>query len=496
MKTIFPIILASLLLACCKPCNKNVGIQAAGATDSTLLVAAINKGDVPFNEYFLDKTMRLDYDHSGTAEEEYFAIDRIVSDGVWPGSKKILTDQLELGPYFFEVMDKSTKTLLYSRGFASIFGEWQSIPDASTSRGSFHESIRFPWPKKAVTIIMKKRNPKDNAFVNIWVTDIDPASRQVNPADLPHTRVVDVIRETGPAAEKVDIVILGDGYTLMEMEKFRKDAKRLSEVLLNVEPFKSRANDINIRAVETPAEESGVCKPHPGVFKRTPLSVQYGAFDSERYALTYDNRTVRNVASNVPYDFMVILVNERTYGGGGIYNLYTTVSSDNKFADYIMVHEMGHHMAGLADEYYTSSVAYEAPEIIVEPWETNITALFDKNTLKWKELVEEGTPLPTPWNKVPFDQFGYQIQKERDSLRAAKVPEEVMEALFLRQFNREDKFFSEEKYRDKVGAFEGAGYVAKGLYRSQLDCMMFTRHMHFCKVCQHSLNRVMDQYSK
>ena len=193
---------------------------------------------------------------------------------------------------------------------------------------------------------------------------------------------------------------------------------------------------------------------------------------------------------------MVILINERTYGGGGIYNLYTTVSVDNKFGEYIMVHEFGHHLGALADEYYTSSVSYEAPKITVEPWEPNVTALLDNNNLKWKDLVETGIPIPTPWNKEPFDKFGYRIQQERDSLRAAKVPEEIMEALFMRQKKQEDEFFAAEKYRDKVGAFEGADYVAKGLYRPQIDCIMYTRHMQFCKVCERGLENVIDMYSR
>ncbi|MCX6233210.1 MAG: M64 family metallo-endopeptidase [Bacteroidetes bacterium] len=489
-KTAYILIAMTLLAACTCPHAPSEKDKCAKKADITVQ----NKGDQPFDTYFRDKTMRLDYFHTGTATDETFSIDRIVSDGSWPGSKTILIDKLQLGLYFFEVIDKATSLMLYSRGFASIFGEWQTIPEAGTSRGTFHESIRFPWPINEVVVILKKRDAQ-NAFQTIWTTDIDPASRKVNPADIIHTNRTDVILDNGPAQTKVDIVILGDGYTADEMEKFRTDAKRLSDVLLATEPFKSRSSDINIRAVETPAMESGVTKPHPGVFKRTPLSVQYGSFDSERYALSYDNKTIRNVASQVPYEFMVIMMNERTYGGGGIYNLYTTVSSDNKYAGYIMVHEMGHHLAGLADEYYTSSVAYEVPPVTVEPWETNITGLFDKNNLKWKELVEKGTHIPTPWNKEPFDQFGYQIQKERDSLRSAKVPENIMEDLFMRQYNEEDQFFSKEIYKDKVGAFEGAGYLAIGLYRSQLDCIMFTRHMQFCKVCQKSITDVMDMYN-
>jgi hypothetical protein len=458
-------------------------------------IQVVKKGNVAFADYFTDKTMRFDYFHTGTAQEEIFSPDRTVSDGPWPGSKTILIDPLELGLYLFEIADKESNVLLYSRGFASVFGEWQTTPEAEEGYGTFHESIRFPWPNKPVSVIMKKRDA-GNVFQVIWTTSIDPASRKVNPADLVHSEKVDVIYEGGPASEKLDIVILGDGYTAEEMGKFRADAKRMADVLLSKEPFLERKSDISIRAVETPSTTSGVNRPHPGVFKRTVLSTQYGSFDSERYVLDFDNRTIRDVASAVPYDFMVILVNERTYGGGGIYNLYTTVSADNKFGEYIMVHEFGHHLGALADEYYTSSIAYEMPEIKTEPWEPNITALFDKNNLKWKDLVEEGTPLPTPWNKEPFDQFGYRIQQERDSLRAAKVPEEVMEALFMRQMKQEDEFFASEQYRNKVGAFEGAGYLAKGLYRSQIDCIMYTRHMEFCKVCQRSIGDVINMYSR
>jgi len=455
----------------------------------------VPSGKIAFENFFLDKTMRLDLFHTGNATEEHFAIDQVVSDGIWPGSRTRLVDRLELGQYFFEVLDSETKTLIYSRGFSSIFGEWQSTPEADKESSTFHESLRFPWPKKPVLVILKKRNP-ENKFQSIWNTTIDPSSRQVIPADITPTHKIDLILENGPVSQKLDIVILGDGYSAAEMDKFRNDAKRLSAVLLNVDPFKSRKNDLNIRAIETPSGQPGVNKPQPGVFRRSALSISYGIFGSERYALTFDNKTVRNIASEVPYDFMIILINEKTYGGGGIYTLYTTVSADNKFADYIMVHEFGHHMGALADEYYTSSVSYEAQKITVEPWEPNVTALLDKDNLKWKSVVEPGTPIPTPWNKEAFDKYGYRIQEERDSLRKANVPESVVEDLFMRQMKQENLFFSTEKYADKAGAFEGADYTQRGLYRPQLDCIMYTRHMKFCKVCQKSLETVIDEYTQ
>jgi hypothetical protein len=492
MKILFLFILSLFMLSACKQTNQS----AKNSTNNPAPgINIVDKGNLSYKDYFASNTMRLDYNHSGTSKEEHFAFDQVVSDGEWPGSKTVLVDTLALGAYFFKVIDKQTHALLFSRGFASIFGEWKTTPEADSCWGTFNESIRFPWPLKPVIVILEMRDA-DNKFQAVWSTEIDPASRQVVNANLPAAYKTDVIFENGPAENKVDLVILGDGYTSAEMEKFRKDATRLTNALFNAEPFKSRKADFNVRAVETPSLVSGVCKPHHNIYKRTPLSVHYSSFDSERYALTYDNRTVRNVSSSVPYDFTIILINEQTYGGGGIYNLYTTVSADNKFAEYIMTHELGHHIAALADEYYTSSVAYEVPDIKVEPWETNITALFDKSKLKWGDLVDPGTPLPTPWNKVAFDKFGYEIQKTRDSIREAQLPESVMEGLFVRQMAGEDSYFAKEQYKEKVGAFEGAGYTAKGLYRSQLDCIMYTRHMQYCKVCQRSLGRVFDQYTK
>jgi hypothetical protein len=455
-----------------------------------------SQDNVPFEVFFENKTMRVDYFHSGMADEEHFAVDRILNDGDWSGSKTILLDNLNRGLYFFEVLDSESDELLYSRGFSSIFGEWQTIPEAEKQWGTFHESIRFPWPLKSVNVIMKKRDAK-NEFTQIWELKIDPASRIVNPAELIQIYKTFDYMVNGPAEEKVDIVILGDGYTKEEMEKFYSDVERLAGELFEVEPFKSRRTDFNVRAVQTSSTVSGVNRPHPGIFKRTPLSVSYSAFDSERYALAYDNRTIRDVAATVPYEFMFILINEETYGGGGIYRLYSTVAVDNKFSEYIFVHEFGHHFAGLADEYYTSSVSYDVGKITVEPYEPNITALLDKNNLKWNSLVEKDIPIPTPWEKEKYDAFSYEIQKERKELRAAKVPEVEVEALFERERKESSAILDNMKYSGKVGAFEGGGYKQYGIYRPYADCIMFTRNkQEFCPVCRKAISDVIDQYTR
>src|SRR6185312_1293851 len=176
-------------------------------------------------------------------------------------------------------------------------------------------------------------------------------------------------------------------------------------------------------------------------------------------------------------------------GGGGIFNLYATVAIDNQWAPYLFVHEFGHHFAALADEYYTSDVAYESQSQRIEPWEPNATALLDPATLKWKDLVESGTPLPTPWRKADFEAYEHDIQAERRKIRAENRPESEMNALFEKEKKHEDELLATDKYSDRVGAFEGANYEARGYYRPQENCTMFTRYDKFCAVCRRGIER-------
>jgi hypothetical protein len=191
-------------------------------------------------------------------------------------------------------------------------------------------------------------------------------------------------------------------------------------------------------------------------------------------------------------------VNEHTYGGGGIFNDQATASVDSAFSEYVFVHEFGHHFAALADEYYTSDVAYETgvPKK-QEPWEPNITALGDPATLKWRDLVAAGTPLPTPWAKEEFEKHSRAIQERRRAIRKRNAPEEEMDALFREQRQWEHKLLAGMKYSGVVGAFEGASYEARGLYRPQADCIMFSRNpVGFCRVCQRAIGRIIDFYAK
>ena len=450
-----------------------------------------------FDEHFIDKTMRVDYFHSGGRGTEIVALDRVVSDGPWAGSRTRLVDDLNLGKYLFEVLDRRTNRVIYSRGFASIYGEWETTPESREVHRTFHESLRFPWPRRPVQVVLKVRDA-ENSFHEIWSTVVDPDSRFVNPADRPPAGEVWSLFTSGPPAEKVDLLILGEGYTEDERGKFRADATRLTEALFEEEPFRSRRDDFNVWGIDLPSAAAGVSRPRAGQFRRTPLSAEYNVFDSERYLLTYDNRALRDAASAAPYEFIEILVNEEQYGGGGIFNFQATAAAGTGFAEYVFIHEFGHHFAGLADEYYTSDVAYETgASYHPEPWEPNVTALHDPGDLKWGDLVAPDTPLPTPWDKEAFEAASTAAQRERRDLRAAGAPETEMDRLFTAQMERETALLASMPHAGKVGAFEGASYEPAGLYRPEIDCIMFTRNpVGFCRVCRRAISRVIDQYSR
>jgi hypothetical protein len=441
------------------------------------------------------QTMRLDYYHTGNSKQEVFSVDRIVIEPLpWPGDMNKTVDDSNLGKYLFEVRDPKSGRMLYSRGFASIFGEWETTDEAATMMRTFSESLRFPAPDQPVEIQLSKRDAQ-NIWRSVWSLSIDPKDIFIDRSSAPAPAPLVTIQKMGDPATKVDFVILGDGYTAAEQKKFETDARRLTEVLFATSPFKEHRKDFNVWGLCPAAAESGISRPSTGIYRDSPLGATYDAFGSERYVLTFDNHALRKVAQFAPYEFIEVITNTRTYGGGGIFNLYSTVAADNAFGNYVFVHEFGHHFAGLADEYYTSSVAYTAPTERVEPWEPNATALIDPKKLKWGDLVAADTPLPTPWSKEAFENYSREIQKRRAQLRKDRRPESEMEALFREELAHEQTMFATEKYAGKVGAFEGSIYQAKGYYRPEIDCIMFTRTDHFCAVCRRAIEHIIKMYS-
>jgi hypothetical protein len=439
------------------------------------------------------RTFRVDVFHTGNATEERYALDRLVVEPLpWPGNPDRPVDDLNLGKYLFEVRDLATNRLLYSRGYASVFGEWETTAEAKEANRTFHESFRFPMPERPVQLVVKKRDRKQ-AFRETFTLVVDPKDMYVDDSPPPPAGTPVDLHVTGDPAHRLDLLVLGDGYTAAECKTFEAQARKLTEALLSVEPFRSRKGQINVRGLCPPARQSGVSRPSTGIHRYSPVGAAYDAFGSERYVLALDNRRFREVASQAPYDFVVILVNAETYGGGGIQGLYATVAAGSLWAPYVFVHELGHHIAGLADEYFTSDVAY-LPGERIEPWERNVTALLDPSKPpKWG--ASPGTPVPTPWDEAGYEKRAREFQEKRKAIRKRNGPEAEMDALFLAQKEVESKALAAEPFAGKVGAFEGANYESKGAFRSEVDCIMFSRDdVPFCRACQGALSDVIDQY--
>jgi len=465
-----------------------------------------------FDDYFVDKTMRLDYFHTGDAKEEWITVDQIYEQGTWAGSQRNLIDNFDNGRYYAKIYDSSSGQLIFSKGFDSYFGEYKTTNQALKGiKRAYHETILIPYPKKNIRFTLEVRN-RENILLPLFSQEIDPSSVSIIKENLDKKVKIFEIRKNGSPHEKVDIAFIAEGYTSEEEEKVEADLKRFTEIFFNHEPYKTYKDRFNIYGVFKPSEESGCDEPRPGIFKNTALNATFNSLGSERYLLTEDNKSLRDIAAHVPYDTLFIMINHKRYGGGGIYNLYCTFTVDNQWYEYLFLHEFGHSFAGLADEYYTSSVAYnEFYPKGVEPAEPNITAFLDPKSLKWKDSLTPHIEIPTPWEKESFDKMDLVYQKIRREInekitrmKREKAPqaevekvEQESDRLSRDHAKKVDDHFSKSRFRDKVGVFEGAGYSAKGLYRPMLDCLMFTKGKKpFCKVCEQAVVRVIKYYSE
>lgn len=403
-----------------------------------------------FDQYFIPKTLRIDFYETGNFTERKIVFELAKQEPYWAGSKINLLDSFNYGEYKYMVYDSTSSKLIFSKGYCTLFQEWRATPEAKKETRSFYETATMPYPLNTIKFEIQARN-KNMEFETIFTKYINPKNRFLNPEN-PHRYDWYYIHKSGDFSQKVDVVIIPDGYTKDEMKKFHLDAKRFSDYLFNCSPFKENKVKFNILAIDAISEESGTDFPGENIWKNTVLSTNFYTFNSDRYLTTSDIKTMRNIASLVPYDNIIVLVNSKTYGGGGIYNFFSVVSSDNIFSEYVSTHEFGHAFAGLGDEYYDSEVAVENYYTFEkEPWEPNISSLTNFTT-KWKDLIKKDIPIPTPAN---------------------------------------------EKYIGKTGAFEGAGYSAKGLYRPAYDCTMKSVSVNnFCPVCKRAIQQMIDYYAK
>jgi len=406
------------------------------------------QAQVDFAAYFEPKSLRVDFALSGNAGEQRAALQQLREEPVWGGPEKNLIDPFEYGGYLVKIYDLQTNTLVYSRGFNTLFEEWRTTDQAMKETQSWTNSLSIPYPKKPVMLELLARERSDNLFYSLWTMEIDPESIFIDRSPLKNLQT-EKLHFSGDPSGKVDLVFLPEGYTKDEMDKFDADARRFMEALFQTVPFNQHRNDFNVWGVQLISEESGTDQSGEGVFRNTALNSGFYTFGLNRYLTTPDMKSIRDAVWNVPCDAIFILVNSPVYGGGGMYNFYAIGTADNAQTLSVFVHEFGHSFAGLGDEYFNSEVAYnDFYNLSVEPWEPNITTLVNFD-LKWKNKLPNDTPIPTPVDS-PF--------------------------------------------ADKLGVFEGGGYMAKGIYRPMNHCTMRDRPP-FCPVCEQSIIQMINYLS-
>ncbi len=403
-----------------------------------------------FNKYFEDNTLRLDYIFMGTAKTELVAVDQFCKIEKWAGRRNNLSELLLQGNGQITVYSKEENTIIYKDAFSSLFQEWQSTPEAEKLSRSFENVFLVPFPKDEVRIEVSFRM-MDGTYKQLLSHDVDPKDILIR--KLPSTPSYTKLHVKSSVEEGINVVIVPEGYTADEMEKFKQHAEITIAEIFKHKPFDQFEDKMNFYTLDIPSKESGVSIPRTNVWKKTLVNSHFDTFYSDRYLTTSHVKDLHDALAGVPYSHIIILANTDTYGGGGIFNSYTLTTTGHPDFAPVVVHEFGHSFVGLADEYF-----YEGGDIFdtmysldVEPWEPNITTLVDFSS-KWKSILQPNTPNPTPTKD------------------AKKYP---------------------------VGIYEGAGYVSKGMYRPADDCRMRTNTCkEFCPACQRAIEQIIRYYTK
>lgn len=415
-----------------------------------VFIACASFSQERFNDYFNEKAFRFDFLLTGNYLNSHIIPVQMKMEPFWAGSKLNLIDNLDYGTYRFEVFDVQSEKLIFRRGFCTLFQEWQTTADAKKAEKSYYQAIFFPYPKQKVKIKIENRN-RNGKFDPLFETVVDPSDYFIN-QDTPEKSDIITVIKNGKPEDVIDIVFLAEGYEKSEKEKFSSDVERMCKYLFAASPFSENKNKFNVTAVWTPSDESGTDIPGEHIYRNTRFNSAFYTFNISRYLTTSDMKSIYDAAAAVPWDHLIVLVNSPRYGGGGFYNFLTVCTSDHEMTPKVLVHEFGHAFAGLADEYYNSDVAYQDYyNLSVEPWEPNITTLVDFSA-KWKTMTGDSVPIPTP---------------------------------------------ATAKYASVTGAFEGGGYMAKGIYRPNQDCLMKSNGPDgYCPVCKSAVQKIIQLNSR
>lgn len=405
---------------------------------------------VAFDQYFEDKTLRIDYTFSGDVTQQDIYVDKLNVIPRWYGKRHHLAEVPVEGNGQIIVRDHRTQQVIYKNSFSTLFQEWLSYDEAKQIRKSFENVFLVPMPKDTADITVNLMNNRREVMTTL--------THQVVPTDIlirhigeRHITPYETLQQAADTNRCIHIAYIAEGYQEQEMPTFLEDAHAAMDALFAHEPFKSMRNRFQITAVKAPSKESGTSEPAKGIWKDTALHSHFDTFYSDRYLTTLNLKELHDWLAGTPYEHIIVLVNTDKYGGGGILNSYNLSMTHHEQFRPVVVHEFGHSFAGLGDEYAYENEAIPMYPHDVEPWEPNLTTLKDFHG-KWEDMIDKKTPVPTPATK---------------------------------------------KNEKKVGVYEGAGYSLNGVYRGMQDCRMRTnQNPEFCQVCLRALTRLIEFYTE
>lgn len=407
-------------------------------------------GSISSSHFDSSKKLRVDFVLAGNDQVQSGFIVRMSQYNLTEYGAEQLISPFDFGEYRVFLFHPQSGDTLYKKGFSTLFEEWRTIEEATVKTRAFEQTLILPFPKHKVDLEVEVRTREGN-FVPLFKESIDSNNLAITHQNKSGFETKIIFGKNNPS-EKVDLLFVAEGYTISEENKFFTDVKRLSNKIFELEPYASRQEDFTIRAVAAVSVESGTDDPSAAEWRNTILNSSFNTFGVDRYLETESLWNIHDVVTGIPHDHIIVLVNSKKYGGGGIYNHFSIVTSDNPHSATVLIHELGHGLAGLGDEYFGVDVTYsDYINLKTEPWQPNLTTLIDFDR-KWKSLVSENTPIPTP-------------------IRPA--------------------------YEKEIGVFEGGGYTSKGVYRPAIHCRMRTNEADgFCEVCQVTIDKVIDFYTQ
>lgn len=386
-------------------------------------------------------------------EEEVLRLES--ADPIAPMRKAVRTPGLAGAParisYDVEWLDGSDKVVKRSKAIAPVGARQVVAPDTAPAawipeEGAFVVRLAGPPADKSPAsvrliktgtkgLVAKKAESLAAFAVEEWTFELPaPQARRLTDGPFGSEKV----RDRGPDDNRVVLVVLSDGYTMANHTagQFSTATAGFLDDMESASPWSEIAPALNVYRIDVESNETGADEETQGVDRDTYFNSSFWTNNIERLLAIDGTGYSRAFAAADQYagvgvwDQIVILVNSTKYGGSGG---TISVSSVHSSASEIVIHEVGHSFAGLADEYESAYPGYPAGD-----WEPNVDYDYQGAGLKWLVWVEQGTPLPTP---------------------------------------------EQAQYSDVVGAFEGARYQSSGIYRPWLNCKMRSLGVDFCPVC-------------